>query len=123
MGQEAQGELKEVDGTQVVVMKGSYSYIGADGQTYTVDWYADETGYHPSAPHLPQSVEPDHPEVAAAVKAREASASSTPTPMLPHLSLPMVMLPLSLPTATRGWAPTSHHRNLISKLPVTKHVS
>ena len=87
--QEAEGELREVDGTQVVVMKGSYSYIGADGQTYTVDWYADETGYHPSAPHLPQSVEPNHPEVAAAVraqiafakeeeaaKAREASASS-----------------------------------------------
>ena len=87
--QEAEGELKEVDGTQVVVMRGSYSYIGADGQEYVVDWYADETGYHPSAAHLPVSVEPDHPEVAAAVraqiafaaeeeaaKAREASASS-----------------------------------------------
>merc|ERR1711974_232131 len=51
-------------------MGGSYSYIGTDGQTYTVDWYADETGYHPSAPHLPKSVEPNHPEVAAAVRSQ-----------------------------------------------------
>merc|ERR1712115_6646 len=87
--QEAEGELREVDGTEVVVMRGSYSYIGADGQEYVVDWYADETGYHPSAAPLPVSVEPNHPEVAAAVRAqlefaaeeeaaaaREAAASS-----------------------------------------------
>merc|ERR1712045_956979 len=77
--QEAEGELREVDGTEVVVMRGSYSYIGADGQEYVVDWYADETGYHPSAAHLPVSVEPNHPEVAAeeeAAAAREAAASS-----------------------------------------------
>ena len=73
--QEAEGELREVDGTEVVVMRGSYSYIGADGQEYVVDWYADETGYHPSAAHLPQSVEPDHPEVAAAVRAQLAFAA------------------------------------------------
>ena len=51
-------------------MRGSYSYVGPDGQIYQVDWYADETGFHPSAPHLPQSVEPNHPEVAAAVRAQ-----------------------------------------------------
>jgi Insect cuticle protein len=39
---------------QVSVMSGSYSYIGADGLTYVVDWYADETGFHPTAPHLPK---------------------------------------------------------------------
>jgi hypothetical protein len=55
---------------QVMVMKGSYSYTGADGLPYTVDWYADETGFHPSAPHLPQSVLPNHPEVAEAVAAQ-----------------------------------------------------
>ena len=32
-----------------------------------VEWFADETGFHPSAPFLPKSVEPNHPEVAAAV--------------------------------------------------------
>ena len=26
-----------------------------------VEWYADETGYHPSAPFLPKSVVPNHP--------------------------------------------------------------
>ncbi len=32
-----------------------------------VDWFADETGYHPSAPHLPEPVEIPFPEQAAAV--------------------------------------------------------
>jgi len=68
--QEAVGTMRRVDDSDVAVMKGSYSYIGVDGQTYTVDWYADETGFHPSAPHLPRSVEPIHPEVAAAVRAQ-----------------------------------------------------
>merc|ERR1712105_19964 len=64
-------------------MRGSYSYVGPDSNTYVVDWYADETGFHPSAPHLPQSVVPNHPEVAAAVEAQlrfaaeeEAAAAS-----------------------------------------------
>ena len=50
------------------MQSGSYSYPGPDGLTYTVDWYADETGFHPSAPHLPQPVEIPFPEVAAAVR-------------------------------------------------------
>ena len=68
--QEAEGTLRNVGGTDVVVMRGSYSYVGVDGNTWTVDWYADETGYHPSAPFLPQPVAPNHPEVAAAVEAQ-----------------------------------------------------
>ncbi len=50
-----------------VVMRGSYSYTGADGQEYVVDWFADETGFHPSAAHLPRPVEIPFPEQAAAV--------------------------------------------------------
>jgi hypothetical protein len=68
--QEATGSMRLVDDTEVSVMKGSYSYVGADGQLYEVDWYADETGFHPTAPHFPQPVIPDHPEVAQAVAAQ-----------------------------------------------------
>lgn len=84
--QEAVGTMKRVDDTDVAVMKGSYEYIGVDGLTYVVEWYADETGFHPTAPHLPQSVQPDHPEVAAAVRAQlefaaqeEAAAAASRT--------------------------------------------
>jgi len=70
ISQDVSGEMKTVNDAQVYVMRGSYSYIGTDGQTYTVEWYADETGYHPSAPHLPRSVQPVHPEVAEAVRAQ-----------------------------------------------------
>merc|ERR1712027_11101 len=86
------------DYSDVAVMKGSYSYVGADGQVYTVDWYADETGFHPSAPHLPQPVAPNHPEVAAAVRAQlefaaqedaaAAAASRTSTSYLAPEELP-----------------------------------
>lgn len=48
-------------------MRGSYSYIGPDLQTYVVNWFADETGFHPSAPHLPQPVPIPFPDQAAAV--------------------------------------------------------
>ena len=68
--QSAEGELRTVGDAEVMMMRGSYSYVGPDGNTYLVDWYADETGFHPTAPHLPQSVVPNHPEVAAAVEAQ-----------------------------------------------------
>jgi len=66
--QDVTGEMKVVDDAQVYVMRGSYSYTGADGLPYVVDWYADETGYHPSAPHLPRSVQPVTDEVRQAVE-------------------------------------------------------
>jgi len=73
--QEAEVTMKRVDDSDVAVMRGSYEYIGADNNVYTVDWFADETGFHASAPHLPQSVVPNHPEVAAAVRAQLAFAA------------------------------------------------
>ncbi|CAH1391454.1 unnamed protein product [Nezara viridula] len=33
--------------------RGSYSYTAPDGQVFTVNWYADETGYHAEGAHLP----------------------------------------------------------------------
>merc|ERR1712038_433105 len=68
--QEAAGEMKVVDDSSVLVMRGSYEYIGADGLTYVVDWVADELGFRASAPHLPKPVEPNHPEVREAVAAQ-----------------------------------------------------
>jgi len=65
--QEARGEMRSIGNELVNVMSGSYSYVGPDGLTYQVDWYADETGFHPSAPHLPKPVEIPFPEQAAAV--------------------------------------------------------
>merc|ERR1712036_30127 len=71
----AEGSVKTVDDIEVVVMKGEYSYVGSDGNTWKVEWFADETGFHPTAPFLPKSVQPNHPEVAAAVKAQLAFAA------------------------------------------------
>merc|ERR1711881_582944 len=65
----AEGSVKTVDDIEVVVMKGEYSYVGSDGNTWKVEWFADETGF------LPKSVQPNHPEVAAAVKAQLAFAA------------------------------------------------
>jgi len=83
ISQSVEGRMKMVDETPVYVMKGEYEYPGADGQMWKVEWYADETGYHPSAPFLPKNVVPNHPEVAAAVEAQlrfaaeeEAAAAS-----------------------------------------------
>lgn len=74
--QEASGSLRLVDGSQATVMRGSYEFIGADSIVYAVEWFADETGFHATAPHLPRNVEPNHPEVAAAVRAQVAFAEA-----------------------------------------------
>ena len=73
--QSAEGSLRTVGDVEVVVMKGEYSYVGADGNEWKVVWYADETGFHPTAPFLPKSVVPNHPEVAAAVREQLAFAA------------------------------------------------
>lgn len=68
--QSAVGEMRTIGDDEVVVMRGSYEYIGADGLTYVVDWEADENGFRASAPHLPQNVPIPFPEVQAAVDAQ-----------------------------------------------------
>lgn len=36
-----------------IAVRGSFSYIGDDGVTYTVNYVADENGFQPQAAHLP----------------------------------------------------------------------
>lgn len=34
-------------------MEGSYTYTGPDGVQYTVNYIADENGFHPQGAHIP----------------------------------------------------------------------
>lgn len=49
----SRGALKLVDKPEgpihVVVSVGQYSFVGPDGQTYWVNWTADDKGFHPHA--------------------------------------------------------------------------
>lgn len=47
------GHLIEGEDGPVVVMTGSFRYIGDDGRTYTVSYTADEAGFHPQGDHFP----------------------------------------------------------------------
>lgn len=46
---------------QEQVVEGSYSYVGDNGQTYTVNYIADSNGFRASGDHLP--VAPPIPEI------------------------------------------------------------
>ncbi|XP_055531737.1 flexible cuticle protein 12-like [Wyeomyia smithii] len=51
-----QGELKKFsDEVAALVVRGSYSYTGDDGQVYTVNYIADENGFQPEGAHLPKA--------------------------------------------------------------------
>lgn len=41
------GELRTFGDEQAVVKSGAYSFVSTDGQTYWVNWTADENGFHP----------------------------------------------------------------------------
>lgn len=54
---EEHAQLITENGEQSQVISGSYSYVGSDGVTYTVNYTADKYGYHPEAAHIPKSQE------------------------------------------------------------------
>lgn len=53
-----EGEVKEVENEEFVnVVRGSYTYVGDDGKTYTVNYVADENGFQAEGEHIPVSPE------------------------------------------------------------------
>ncbi|XP_045468991.1 endocuticle structural glycoprotein SgAbd-2-like [Harmonia axyridis] len=61
IAQQESGQLKNAGTDQESsVVQGSYSYVGQDGQTYTINYIADELGFRATGAHLP--VAPEIPE-------------------------------------------------------------
>ena len=50
---EVTGESKQIGEEIGTVMRGSYTFRGDDGVTYTVTWVADENGFQAQGDHLP----------------------------------------------------------------------
>ncbi|XP_045513528.1 larval cuticle protein 1-like [Pieris brassicae] len=55
------GEPKEVldeenKPHQVVVVRGSFSYVDSEGKTETINYYADESGFHAEGDSVPKPV-------------------------------------------------------------------
>ncbi|MDK0835628.1 chitin-binding domain-containing protein, partial [Clostridium perfringens] len=53
------GELKEALDEEnkphkVIVVRGSYSYTDKEGNLQTVNYFADETGFHAEGPSIPK---------------------------------------------------------------------
>ncbi|KAI5631305.1 insect cuticle protein domain-containing protein [Phthorimaea operculella] len=77
---EATGELKQIGDTSAIVVRGQYSYTGADGVPVVVTYIADENGYRaesdaiPVGPAIPEAIARSlqyntaHPEVIIAAK-------------------------------------------------------
>ncbi|XP_017048571.2 uncharacterized protein LOC108093137 [Drosophila ficusphila] len=55
---DAAGELKNVGSeNESLAVRGSFSFVADDGQTYTVNYIADENGFQPQGAHLPVAPE------------------------------------------------------------------
>lgn len=46
------GEIKQIGAESGIAMRGSFSFVADDGQTYVVNYIADENGFQPSGAHI-----------------------------------------------------------------------
>lgn len=50
------GQLKNAGTDEAfLTVRGSVTWVATDGQTYTLNYVADETGYHPEGDFLPKA--------------------------------------------------------------------
>ena len=80
---DAAGESRQIGDGVGAVMRGSYSYESPEGIDVTINWFADETGFHATGDQVPAVPEyvtrllktlPAAPQPAAVVRAAEEAA-------------------------------------------------
>lgn len=55
VARQEQGQLKQIGDQAAIVVRGTISWVAADGQTYTINYVADENGFQPEGAHLPKA--------------------------------------------------------------------
>ncbi|KAF0286880.1 Pupal cuticle protein [Amphibalanus amphitrite] len=110
---EAAGENRQIGDAEGMVMRGSYSYTSPEGIDVTIEWLADETGFHAvgdQVPEMPEYVKqllktlPNGTPVTSQIVISSVSAAADSAPARNPVSTP-VSSPVSAPVSTPVSAP------------------